>query len=346
MTTVAITGSSGYLGTRLVQALCSSPGIDRVLGFDAVEPRYTHERFVPDRFDIRDPALAARLKGVDVVVHLAFVMDPIKDESRMRSINVDGSHNVLRAAGAAGVRKIVYTSSAVVYGAHPDNPIPLTESAPLRANLDLSYAAHKLEVEYVIKEFRDEFPDRVVTVFRPAIVLGPHVDNAWSHVLELPLLLGVKGYSPPLQFVHEDDVAAALEWAVFNDADGPFNLSAEGCLELEHILDLVSRKRVELPEPAAFLVAARMWAMGLSEAPAGMLHYLMHPWVVSSDELAARGFSAQRSNLDALTAALANSGSHIRIGGRRVHRSSLWAAGGLGVAGVAAVAWGRRRRAA
>ena len=53
---------------------------------------------------------------------------------------MNGSVNVFHAAAEGGVRKIVYTSSAVTYGAHPNNPVPLTEDSPLRANLDFSYA--------------------------------------------------------------------------------------------------------------------------------------------------------------------------------------------------------------
>ena len=93
-------------------------------------PEILSERFVFDEVDVRTPSLEARLGGVDVLVHLAFIMDPIADENEMRDVNVNGTQNVLRAAGKAGVRKIIYTSSATVYGAHPDNPIPLTEEAP------------------------------------------------------------------------------------------------------------------------------------------------------------------------------------------------------------------------
>ncbi|MFN2390199.1 MAG: NAD-dependent epimerase/dehydratase family protein [Actinomycetota bacterium] len=321
--TVAVTGASGYIGSALVRALCRSDRIDRVLGFDVRPCGWSDPKLVFDTLDVRDPTLGARLGGVDVLVHLAFVMDPIKDEGEMRDINVNGSHSVLRAAGRAAVRKIVYTSSAVVYGAHPDNEVPLTETSPLRANLDFPYSAHKLEVEYVVREFRAEHPDAVVTVFRPATVLGPHVDNAWSHVLEMPVLFGVAGHSPPFQFVHEDDVGAALEHAVFDDLEGAFNLAAPGWLTADEIVRSTGRRRFDLPEPAAFALAERMWSLGLAEVPAGMLHYVMHPWVVSTEKLAAAGFTARRSNRDALEAAIGVARQHVRIGRRRVRRTDL-----------------------
>ncbi|MGH2730306.1 MAG: SDR family oxidoreductase [Actinomycetota bacterium] len=344
--TVAVTGASGYIAGRLIEALCADDRVGRVLGFDIRPAAVAHEKLVLDTLDVRDSALEARLAGVDVVVHLAFIMDPIRDEAMMRDVNVNGSQNVFKCAGKAGVKKVVYTSSATVYGAHPDNDVPLTEESPLRANLDFSYPAHKLEVEYVIKEIKEEFPNLTMTVLRPAIVFGPNVDNAWSHALEFPVLFGVKGYSPPIQFVHEDDVGRALHHAVTHDLDGYYNLAADGWLEADEVLQILGRRRVDLPEPAAFALADRLWALGLAESPAGTLHYLMHPWVVATDKLRDAGFVAAKTNLDALIDTAQRAKGHVRIGRTRVSRSSLarGAAAGVGLAGAAATMRALRRR--
>lgn len=343
---VAVTGAAGFVAHRLLDALCRDERVDRVLGFDVRPPAFTHERFVFDEVDVRDPALESRLQGVDVVIHLAFIMDPIRDEAFMRDVNVNGSQNVFKAAGRAGVRKVIYTSSAVAYGAHPDNRIPLTEDAPLRANLDFSYAAHKLEVEFVVGEIQEEFPDLMMTIFRPAIVFGPNVDNAWSHSMETPVLFGVQGYSCPLQFVHEEDVADALIHAVFNDLPGAYNLAAPGWLERDEMLSVLDRRRVDIPEPVAFGLMERLWSAGLAEAPAGMLHYVMHPWIVSPDKLTAAGFTPKHSNIETFMAGAERSKGHVRIGKRRVRVDRMVQGGvaGLGVLGTVAAARFLRRR--
>lgn len=345
--TVAITGAAGYVGTEVAKMLCSDDRVDRVLGFDvAPAPRFGDARFIYDSIDVRNPGLQARFEGVDVVLHLAFIMDPIKDETHMRDVNVNGSQNVFRCAGTAGVGKIIYTSSGTAYGAHPNNDIPLDEESPLRANLDFSYPAHKLEVEYVVREFRTEFPDVRFVTFRPAIVFGPHVDNAWSHLLETPVLLSIQGHEPPMQFVHEQDVASALCFAVFEDLDGAYNLAAEGWLEHEELLAVVDKREVKLPEPLAFALQERLWGMGMAEAPAGMLHYVMHPWVLATGKLSTAGFKCRYSNLEALSEVAMTTRNKVRLGGFRVTKTALrgGAAAGLGVAG-GLVAWGRMRKA-
>ncbi|HEX2241578.1 MAG TPA: NAD-dependent epimerase/dehydratase family protein [Actinomycetota bacterium] len=342
--TIAVTGASGYIASRLIERLCSQERVERVLGFDVVPPSVFHTKFLFDTLDVRDAALEARLAGVDTLIHLAFVMDPIRDEAAMRDINVNGSQNAFNCAGRAGVKKVIYTSSAVVYGAHPDNDVPLTEESPLRANLDFSYSAHKLEVEYVVREFRSEFPKVKVAIFRPAIVMGPHVDNAWSHFLEVPLAVGVAGYSPPFQFVHEDDVADALLFATIEkDLDGPYNLAAPGWLETDEVLELIKKRRVDLPEPIAFAFTDRLWSAGVGEAPAGMLHYVMHPWVTSVDKLRAAGFEAKHSNRDALKAAVATAQKYVRVGRARARRDQL-RKGLLTSAGLAALVLATRLR--
>jgi nucleoside-diphosphate-sugar epimerase len=334
--TVAITGAAGYVAGRLIRNLLADDRVVRVLGFDLRDPQIEAAKFVCDPVDVRNPELRRRLEGVDVLVHLAFIMDPIQDETLMRDVNVNGSHNVFEAAAAAGVRKIVYTSSAAVYGAHPDNEVPLVEESPLRANLDFSYPAHKLEVEYMVQDFRDQHPEVVFTVFRPATVFGANADNAWSHLMEMPFLPVAEGHRPPMQFVHEDDVADALVFAVHRDLDGAYNVAPDGWMEGDEVLAAVGRRRLHLSEPKLYRLADRLWRLGLAEAPPGMVHYVTYPWVVSSAKLAGEGFSATRSNSEALGETVETARGKVRIGRKRYEKARL-ARGAAGVGAAAAL---------
>jgi nucleoside-diphosphate-sugar epimerase len=346
--TVAVTGAAGYFARAVIETLVDDDRIGRVLGFDVRPATFSHPKFVFDHLDVRNAAFESRLRGVDTLVHLAFIMDPIHDEALMRDVNVAGSQNIFRCAGRAGVKKIIYASSATVYGAHPDNDFPLTEDSPLRANLDFSYPAHKLEVEYIIKECREEFPKLKFVTFRPAIAFGPNVDNAWSHFLELPVFLSVKGHSPVWQFVHEDDVGRALAFAVFEDIDGPYNLAPSDWVSTEDSLAIVGRRRVELSEPRAFAMLERLWRLGLSEAPAGMLHYVMHPWVVSPNKLEQAGFVCRHTSAESFALVAEQARAFVRLGKTRVRRSDVarGAAAGVGILGAAAALRRARHRSA
>ena len=339
---VAITGISGYLGQHLVERLASA-GVDRVIGIDTHEPPGS-PLVEFHQLDVRDANLAKAFVGADVIVHLAFQHDPIRDEAKMRAINVDGTRNVLEAAGATGISKLVYPSSATVYGAHPDGDFPLTEDSPLRANLDFAYAGHKLETEHLIEAFRADHPDVVVTVLRSANVFGPTAENFISRMLEAPRLMTVRGYEPPLQLLHEDDMADALALAVRDDLDGAFNVSADGWLSAGEVAALSGKKRVELPEAVAFSMAERLWRSGLVTSPPGELHYVMHPWVVSNEKLKAAGWTPRHSNRETLLEGLEAHRPWITVGRARMRKDSLAKGTAATLGAVGAMALVRRAR--
>lgn len=346
MSVVAITGVAGYLGRRLLGRLERDPDVERVVGVDVNEPIAGSPKLQLHELDVRDARLAKVLVGVDTLVHLAFQHDPIRDEALMREVNVGGTRSVLDAAAATGVRKVVYPSSATVYGAHPDNDVPLSEASPVRANADFAYAVHKRETEGLIEAFRREHPDVVVTVLRSAIVFGPTVENFVSRMMEAPRLLTVRGYEPPLQLVHEEDVASALAFAVRADLDGVYNLAADGWLSAAEVLALSGKKRVELPEAVAFSMAERLWRSGLTVAPPGELHYVMHPWVVDNAKLRSAGWTPAYTNREALLEALEAHRNWIALGRARLRKDSLakGAAATLGAIGAMALVRRARRR--
>lgn len=349
MTTVAITGVSGLVGGRVLEAVRSRGTVDRIVGVDLRPPSDADTTGLVFReTDICDAAaVQTALEGADVVVHLAFQLDPLRDAARMRAVNVDGTRNVFEAAAAVGARKIVYTSSAVVYGAHPDNDVPLTEEAPLRANPDFPYAEHKHEVEAWLERWIPDHPELVATVLRPAIVAGPGVDNFIVRALQGPRWLVVAGHRPPLQFVHVDDLAAAVDHVVDLDLPGAYNVGAEGWLSTDEVAAILGRKFLEVPEEVAFAMTERTYTLGVGEVPPGMIHYAMHPWVVSVDKLVATGWRPRHTNRDALAVIATEYADRLAVGRYVTSRTQVRRAAGvtLGVAGgLLALGWVARRR--
>ncbi|MBW3620763.1 MAG: NAD-dependent epimerase/dehydratase family protein [Actinobacteria bacterium] len=342
--TVAVTGVGGLIGRRLVAELDGQDGVGRILGLDVRTPEGLASTKLDLRHaDVREPDLADVLAGVDVVVHLAFQLDPIADEALMRAINIDGTRNVFEAAAAAGVRKVVYVSSGVVYGAHPDNDFPLTEDSPVRANPDFNYAEHKAEIEQWLAGWTPSHPELTVTILRPSIVAGPGVQNFITRLMEQPRFTAVRGHRPPMQFAHVDDVASALAHAVVEDLPGAYNVTSEGWLSFDEVTAIGGAKVAWVPEELAFSMAERMWRMGLGESPPGFVHYVMHPWVLSVDKLTATGWRPKHSNRDALVELVEEHRDYVSLGRMRAERSKVRAVlAGVGAL-LAAIVWRARR---
>jgi len=345
MSIVAITGVAGYLGQRLFGVLDGDPNVQRIVGIDVNEPAAVSPKLELHRIDVRDEDLAKVLVDVDVVVHLAYAMAPMRDEIQMRDINVAGTSNVLHAAAVAGVPRVVYVSSAVVYGAHPDNEVPLTERSPLRANARFAYATHKLETEAVVAAFAAAHPGVAVTVFRAANVFGPNVENFLSRALEAPRVVTVRGFRPPLQVVHEEDVTQALALAVAQPMPGVYNVAADGWLSHEEAMAIVAKRPLELPEPVAFSLAERLWRAGVSGSPPGELHYLMHPWVMSNERLRSHGWAPAHSNADTLRETLDAHRAWVSLGRARVRKGDLARGAAATLGAVGAMALVKRSRA-
>jgi UDP-glucose 4-epimerase len=136
MTTVAVTGSAGFIGSHLCDHLLAAG--HRVVGVDNMATgrqqnlaqAEDHGAFTFVGIDIRDDALLGTLEGhrPEVVMHLAAqsgVRPSLEDPDHDASVNILGSLNVLRCAAAAGARKIVYAASGgTIYGEPADLPVP------------------------------------------------------------------------------------------------------------------------------------------------------------------------------------------------------------------------------
>ena len=176
-----ITGGSGYIGTRLVELLSRREDTEKIVIADVVPPRGAYQPKTEfERVDVRDRGAvhgALKRANPDVLVHLAFILNPSHDEGFMYDVDVNGTHNVLEAAAEVGIGQVLVTTSAVAYGAFPDNPDPITEDHPVRGVARFSYARDKTESDRIVQLWALQHPDVVTTIVRPCIVFGPNVDN-------------------------------------------------------------------------------------------------------------------------------------------------------------------------
>jgi nucleoside-diphosphate-sugar epimerase len=345
---VAVTGAARGLGHALTVRLAASAKIARVIAID--EHRGDATGVTWRVVDVRDPALAGRLAGVDVVVHTDLDLAPRSDYRSRRAFNVRGAQTVLTAAAAGRVGRVVLVTSAMVYGARPENPVPLDETAPLEADPDGSVAGDLLEIEQIAQRSPQTNPGMAVTVVRPAALVGEGVDTMITRHFEAPRLLAVKGHAPCWQFCHVDDLVSALELAAAGEVTGQFAVGCDGWLEQEQVEELSGMRRIELPAGLTFSTAQRLHRVGITPAPVTDLHFVVYSWVVDCATLREAGWQPAFDNKAALGVLLDLRGKHHAVAGRRLDRKdaavgAATAAGAtVGVIGTAAIVREVRRR--
>jgi UDP-glucose 4-epimerase len=334
---IAVTGVSGFLGQRLLPLLDASPRVDRVVGLDVRDPARRARKLEFHRTDVLGAELTPYLRGVSAIVHLAAVPGPSLDDALFTRVNIGGTRRLLGAAGAAGVRKVIRPSSTSVYGAWPNNPVPITEDAALRPSPNFLPAIVDAECERLLVEWADAQDGRVATRLRIAPVVGVGAPSLFAAVAIGRAPVRVRGATRPVQVVHVDDAAAALEIATEKDLQGAFNVAADGWLTADEAASLVPGRRAPaLPYELAERFVSTAWSTGLGDAPASVVPYLVHPWVVGNDRLKAAGWKPQHSNDEAILLATPLGEPSI----------VPWLAGaGAVTAGVALGTWWLKRRA-
>jgi UDP-glucose 4-epimerase len=274
---VAVTGATGNIGTSLVADLAAQPEVDEVIAIARRVPASAQAKVRYAAADITTGDLVSLFRGVDAVAHLAWAIQPSRNLARLQQVNVSGSRRVFEAAVAAGVPTLLHTSSIGAYSAGPKEP-PVTEDWPTDGIDSSFYSRHKAYAERVLDRVEADNPGLRVLRMRPALVgkaasatrlrqlfLGPFVPNPL--IGRLPVGPAVEGLR--LQFLHADDVAAAMRLALLSDAEGAFNLAADPILEPEDLARELGRAAVPVPQRVARAAAALSWRVRLQPTPPG-----------------------------------------------------------------------------
>ena len=288
---LAITGASSFLGARLAKALAEDEKIqNRILTLDIHEPVLLSEGAEFRRVDLTEPTSDSTLAEIfrtqecDTVVHLAFLNRPTKDQSYAHEVEVIGTMHVLNACAQAGVKKIIIASTTAVYGASPKNPNYLTEDYPLGGNKNYRYIRDRIEVENLVKRFRDSHPDTVVTVLRLATILGPTVKNLATDYFRRFFVPTLMGYDPLVQFLHEDDAVHALLVAIKENCSAAYNIVGRGVLPLTTVISLMGKINVPLVHAAAYPMISALWLVNAADAPYQHLDYIRYLWVADGQK--------------------------------------------------------------
>lgn len=307
MRRIAVTGVSGYIGTLLARRLSAHPDVEAVVGIDSRSPRDPPPKL---RFYMRDVTGPLHdlfvAERIDAAVHLAFVVRPRRQEREAQRINVEGTRNFLHACLEARTPRIVYFGSAAAYGAHADNPVPLTEEHPLRPNPGFRYAVDKAATDEMMQEYARAHTNACVTILRGCPVLGPGGARAVGAKIFQPVMLKLAARNPAVQFVHEDDVAAILTAVLERPAPGVYNVAGDGYLRYTDLARLARRRMLSVPRWALGAAMSAGWRLRLqSQSPPTGLDFIAYPWVVANAKLKdATGYRYRYTTQEAVQAYL------------------------------------------
>lgn len=293
---VVVTGAAGSIGSRLCRRLAAE-GVSVV----AVD----RDRFdwpgVDDRVvDLATAKLTPLLVGADALVHLGSPFPPDAATLDASAASLRIAERVFAAARDAAVSHIVVMSTAMVYGAWPNNPIPLTEQAPVRPNPNFAFAMHHAELERRAFEWRAMYPASTLTILRPAVLVADEQPSRVARLLRSVATVRSQDGDAPAQYLHIDDLVDAVAIALRSRTDGVLNVAPEGWIPPESLGQLAyPGPRPRLPMWMANALAQLRWRSGLAAAPPGLVPYTVHPWVVSSDRMRALGWAPRNTNEEA-----------------------------------------------
>jgi UDP-glucose 4-epimerase len=278
---LCITGSFGYIGKRLLERLRVDAVFSKIICTDIIEaPVKLPEKFKYRYCDIRDRDRLfsiIRDEGVDTLIHLAFIANPTRDPAFEYDVDVNGTKNVIDVCTRLKINKLVVASSDCAYGFFEGTPDYLPETAPVRSTPGFPYSENKAEIEKLLSEFIIKVPDCDVVIMRPCIVMGPNANNTTSKSMKDPVIIGVRGYDPIMQFVHEDDAAEAFYLAAVKKVKGIFNLAADEGLRYSSLARELSKPMVSLPAWLIYPLVQFLYIMRIVPFGKAQVDYIRYP---------------------------------------------------------------------
>jgi nucleoside-diphosphate-sugar epimerase len=282
---VVLTGAAGSLGHRVADLLT-----DHDVGH--------HDVVLADSLDDveGDDSVLGR-SGARVIAVVDLGSSDYDTRAARRESATESAAATLAIADRVAAMHVVFVSSALVYGAAANNPVPLTEDATLRPDVEFVFARQLASAEELVEQWRLGRAGRTTCVLRPAVALAAGGGSRLATALVYGLGRRLAQADPPSQFLHLDDLAAAVAVGIDHRLDGVFNVAPDGWVPGERVRALSGeRPRLPLPERLSEMVAGLRWRFLRGPIPPGLLPYTFEPWVISNGRLRAAGWAPTVTN--------------------------------------------------
>src|SRR5919199_1050126 len=313
---LVVVGATGNVGTSLLRAVERDAQVESVLGVARRRPDLVVDKTEWAEADVTRDELVALFRGADVVVHLAWAIQPSRDLLSLWRINVEGSARVFRAVADAGVKNLVYASSVGAYSSGPKDQ-RVNEHYPTNGIPSSFYARHKAEVERRLDRVEREHGEVRVVRLRPGPILqresateqrclfaGPFLPGFFVRPGLIPVVPDV----PRLRFqaVHSYDVGQAYRLAATSDVRGPFNVAADPVLDPQELGRALDARPIPLPGPLLRAAVDVSWRLHLQPTPPGWIDLALGVPILDTTRARTElGWEPNHSSVDALREVMA-----------------------------------------
>jgi UDP-glucose 4-epimerase len=278
---VVVTGASGNVGTSVLEALAAEPKVEEIVGIARRVPAVEMPKVEWVGADVVEDELVPIFAGADAVVHLAWAIQPSRDEALTERINVEGSRRVFAATDEAGVPALVHASSVGAYSPGPKRR-QVDESWPVDGIKTSFYSRHKAACEGLLDDLERRSPELRVVRMRPGLIFKSEAASEIRRLFAGPFLPGflVQKRLVPLiprvprlrfQAVHSRDVGEAYRQAVVRDVHGAFNVAADPEIGVEELCEFFGARSFPLPAGALRGAAQLSWKLRLQPSPPGWI---------------------------------------------------------------------------
>ncbi len=284
---IAITGAAGYIGSRLLDHILEKQEVLKVIAIDNKPIIGIHPKLIAAQIDINASLDSLFLDNqVDTIIHLAFVIQQLRDRSASIKANIEGTYNLLSAVEKTGVKKLIYLSSSTVYGALPDNLDFLTENDTPRPSREFHYAWDKRKAEIALEKSQGLSNGIEISILRSSIVMGPNAQNSITDSLSNPFLIGIRGSNPQLQFTHESDLVEIIWQFIAESHTGIYNIAGPGSIAWSEVAKRSGTKMIWLSPRIAYGILTMLWKLRVqNKANSSGLDYIRWPWLVSTKKI-------------------------------------------------------------
>jgi UDP-glucose 4-epimerase len=323
---VLVTGTAGYVGSLLAERLLADPDVTHVV---ATDRRVRRGAPLPDgpkltqiQGRLEDPEFVAdweRYLPLDAVVHAAFGVRAGygREAEVVERANIEGCRNVFDFCFRHAVPRLIYFSSASVYGAKNGNTLDhfFSESEPLREKT-YPYGAQKRFTEELLESMhRSNGQSTRVIIIRPCSITGPRfLAEPTKKITLVAFLTKLLPFIPEVstewsrQYIHEEDLCAATKLLLTTTEVEPFdsfNLAPHDYLTAKDIADALGKRTIRLP---ASVVSAAMWMLwhgtrGRVPTPSGSIEFYRHPINLDGRKITRLGFEYRYGSRECLLTA-------------------------------------------